>query len=217
MAKKVGILGSGTVAQTLAGGFVKHGFSVKMGTTNPGKLTDFIKKSGAVTMGSFADSAKFGDLLVLAVKGKAALDVLARAGAANLKGKIVIDVTNPIDDAPPTNGVIKFFSRLDRSLMEDLQQAAPEALFVKSFNSIGAAFMVNPDFGGQKPTMFICGNNDQAKMEVAAIVETFGFVVEDMGAVEAARAIEPLCMLWCIPGMLNNEWNHAFKLLKKQE
>ncbi|MGB7570112.1 MAG: NAD(P)-binding domain-containing protein [Chitinivibrionales bacterium] len=215
MPKKVGILGSGTVAQTLAGGFVKHGFSVKMGTTKPEKLNEFIKKSaGAVSAGSFTDAAKFGDLVVLVVKGNAALDVV-KAEAANLKGKTVIDVTNPIDNAPPVNGVIKYFTRLDRSLMEDLQQAVPDALFVKSFNSIGAAFMVNPDFGGQKPTMFICGNNDQAKKEVAAIVEKFGFEVEDMGAVEAARAIEPLCMLWCIPGLRNNEWSHAFKLLKK--
>ena len=216
MAKKVGILGSGTVAQTLAGGFVKHGFSVKMGTSKPGKLDEFIKKSaGAVSSGSFADSAKFGDMVVLAVKGKPAKEVLVQAGAANLKGKTVIDVTNPIDDAPPINGVIRFFSRLDRSLMEDLQQAVPEANFVKCFNSIGAAFMVNPDFGAEKPSMFICGNNDQAKKEVAVIVEKFGFEVEDMGAVEAARAIEPLCMLWCIPGLRNNEWSHAFKLLKK--
>jgi 8-hydroxy-5-deazaflavin:NADPH oxidoreductase len=215
MSKKIGILGSGTVAQALAGGFVKHGFSVQMGTSKPEKLDEFIKKSGgAISVGSFSDSAKFGEIIVLAIKGNAALGVV-KAGAADLKGKTVIDATNPIEDAPPENGVLRFFSKLDRSLMEDLQKAAPDAYFVKCFNSIGAAFMVNPDFGNQKPSMFICGNSSGAKAEVAAIVTTFGFEAEDMGGVESARAIEPLCMLWCIPGMRNNEWNHAFKLLKK--
>jgi predicted dinucleotide-binding enzyme len=186
-----------------------------MGTSDPGKLEEFRKKSPGVTVGSFSDAAKSADLLVLAVKGKAAVKVLEMAGADNLKGKTIMDTTNPIDDAPATNGVIKFFTSLDRSLMEELQQAVPDAHFVKGFNMIGSALMVNPDFGNQKPTMFICGNDAKAKKEVAEIIETFGFIVEDMGAVESARAIEPLCMLWCIPGLSANQWNHAFKLLKK--
>jgi predicted dinucleotide-binding enzyme len=99
--------------------------------------------------------------------------------------------------------------------MEDLQAAFPEAHFVKAFNSIGSAFMVNPDFGGARPSMFICGNNDQSKKETTELLELFGFEAEDMGKVEAARAIEPLCMLWCIPGLLENSWTHAFKLLKQ--
>lgn len=75
--------------------------------------------------------------------------------------------------------------------------------------------MVNPDFGGIRPSMFICGNDAGAKQAVSKILDQFGFEVEDMGSVEAARAIEPLCILWCIPGFLRNEWSHAFKLLKK--
>ena len=105
------------------------------------------------------------------------------------------------------------FTTLDKSLMEDLQSEFPEANFVKAFNSIGSAFMVNPDFD-EKPTMFICGNNDQSKKAVTEILDKFGFEVEDMGKAESARAIEPLCMLWCIPGFLKNDWAHAFKLLK---
>jgi predicted dinucleotide-binding enzyme len=160
-------------------------------------------------------AAAFAQLIVLAVKGAAAMEALKAVGAENLNGKTIIDVTNPIADAPPVNGVIRFFTTLDKSLMEDLQAAFPEAHFVKAFNSIGSAFMVNPDFSGARPSMFICGNNDRSKKEATELLELFGFEAEDMGKVEAARAIEPLCMLWCIPGLLENSWTHAFKLLKQ--
>jgi predicted dinucleotide-binding enzyme len=152
---------------------------------------------------------------VLAVKGTAAESAVKSAQLANLKGKTVIDTTNPIADAPPVNGVLKFFTSLDDSLMERLQKLAPEANFVKSFSCVGNVFMVNADFGGVKPTMFIAGNSDAAKAEVKAILNQFGWEFEDMGKAEAARAIEPLCILWCIPGFLSNSWMHAFKLLKK--
>jgi predicted dinucleotide-binding enzyme len=97
--------------------------------------------------------------------------------------------------------------------MEELQSAFPDANFVKAFNSVGNVFMVNPKFES-KPTMFICGNNAGAKKEVIHILDLFGWETADMGAAEAARAIEPLCILWCIPGFLENKWTHAFKLLK---
>jgi predicted dinucleotide-binding enzyme len=97
--------------------------------------------------------------------------------------------------------------------MEQLQNAFPEANFVKAFNCVGNAFMIDPKFES-KPTMFICGNNDNAKLEVAALLEEVGWESADFGKVQSARAIEPLCILWCIPGMLNNQWSHAFKLLK---
>ncbi|MBI2632096.1 NAD(P)-binding domain-containing protein [Candidatus Pacearchaeota archaeon] len=174
-----------------------------------------IKFGNKLKVGSFNETAKFGEIIILAVKGIAATEVLHLAEKENLKSKIIIDTTNPIADEQPVNGVIKFFTSLDKSLMEDLQSEFPEAYFVKAFNSIGNAFMVNPDFNGIKPTMFICGNNDKAKKEVHKILIKFGFEVEDMGNVESARVIEPLCILWCIPGLLRNEWNHAFKLLKK--
>jgi predicted dinucleotide-binding enzyme len=97
--------------------------------------------------------------------------------------------------------------------MELLQREAPEARFVKAFNSVGSAFMVNPQFEGGRPTMFICGNDEAAKKTVSTVLDQFGWETADMGKVEASRAIEPLCMLWCIPGFLHNEWTHAFKLL----
>jgi hypothetical protein len=213
---KIGILGSGDVGKALANGFIKHGYEAMIGTRSPEKLSTWKEKTGkSGRIGSFAEAAAFGDLIVLAAKGTTAKDTLQMAGAANLKGKTIIDTTNPIAEAPPDHGVLKYFTTLENSLMEQLQAAFPEAHFVKAFSIVGNAFMVNPDFGGIKPTMFICGNEANAKKEVGKILDLFGFEVEDMGSVEAARAIEPLCILWCIPGFLRNQWAHAFKLLKK--
>lgn len=210
---KVGILGSGDVAKTLASGFLKHGHEVTVGTRSVAKLADWKATNPRGQVGSFDDAARFGDLVVLAVKGTAAADALRSAGAANLAGKPVIDATNPIADEPPVNGVISYFTNFDESLMERLQREFEDARIVKAFNSVGNACMVNPQFTGGKPTMFICGNDDQAKKTVTAILDQFGWDTADMGKVEAARAIEPLCMLWVIPGFLRNEWVHAFKLL----
>ena len=211
---KVGVLGSGEVAQTLGAGFLRHGHDVMLGTRDTAKLAGWAAKNPKAKLGSFADAAKFCELAVLAVKGKAAADVLRGAGAANLAGKVVIDACNPIADAPPVNGVLKFFTSLDESLMDLLQKAFPEVRFVKAFNSVGSAHMVNPEYRGGKPTMFICGNDAAAKATVTKILDQFGWEISDMGGVEGARAIEPLCILWCIPGFLRNEWSHAFKLLR---
>lgn len=209
---KIGVLGSGGVAKVLAGGFLKHGHTVMMGTRTPGKLTEWTTGNPQASAGTFADAAAFAELIVLAVKGKAALEALQLAGAENLAGKPVIDATNPTEEAPPVNGILKFFTSLDQSLMEQLQAEFPTAHFVKAFNSVGSACMVNPQFDA-KPTMFICGNSAAAKQSVTEILDQFGWEVADMGGVEAARAIEPLCILWCIPAFLHNQWNHAFKLL----
>lgn len=210
---KVGVLGSGNVAKVLAGGFLRHGHDVLIGTRGPAKLAEWAKQNPNVRIGSFAEAAKFGDLVVLAVKGTAAADAIHAADAANLAGKAVIDATNPIADAPPANGVLKFFTDLDDSLMERLQREFAGVRFVKAFNSVGNACMVNPQFKGGKPTMFICGNDEAAKKTVSGILDQFGWETADMGKAEAAGAIEPLCMLWCIPGFLRNDWIHAFKLL----
>ena len=211
---KVGVLGSGDVGKVLAGGFLKHGHNVMIGTRTASKLADWANKNPGAAVGSFAEVARFADLVVLAVKGTVALEALRTAGAANLAGKPVIDATNPIADAPPVSGVLKFFTTHDDSLMERLQREFAAARFVKAFNSVGHALMVNPQFKDGKPTMFICGNDEAAKQTVRQIIDQFGWETADMGKAEAARAIEPLCMLWCIPGFLHNEWTHAFKLLK---
>ena len=212
---KVGILGTGDVGKTLAKGFLKHGYQVAIGSDHAEKLAEFKRENPQIEIATFEQAAQSGDTVVLCVKGTVAEKIIEKV-KRHLSGKTVIDATNPIADAQPQNGVLKFFTTLDESLMERLQKIAPDARFVKALNSIGSGLMINSNFrNNTKPTMFICGNNDDAKKKVYEILEKFGFEIEDMGKAESARAIEPLCILWCIPGFLRNEWAHAFKLLKK--
>lgn len=211
---KVGVLGSGTVGQVLSEGFLKHGDEVMRGSRDPGKLAAW--KAGAgprAQAGTFAEAARFGELVVLAVKGTAAAVAVDACGDA-LAAKVVLDATNPIAEGPPVNGVLRFFTGPNESLMETLQARVPAARFVKAFSCVGNALMVNPSLPGGKPTMFICGNDEGARREAARVLDRFGWEVADMGTAEAARAIEPLCMLWCIPGLRENRWKHAFKLLR---
>lgn len=210
--KKIGILGSGEVGRTLATGLLKHGYQVMIGSGTPAKLYDWQTANPSGKTGTFEETLAFGNLQILAVKGTSALGFVKKY-ASGLNGKMVIDVVNPIADTAPEDGVLRFFTSLDQSLMEQLQDAAPEAHFVKAFSCVGSPFMVNPPFA-DKPTMFICGNNESAKSAVIEILVLFGWEIEDMGTARAARAIEPLCMLWCIPGLREGRWRHAFKLLK---
>lgn len=212
---KIGVLGSGIVAQTLAAGFVKHGYEVMAGTRDQTKLAEWAIAHPKAYLGSFSDAAAFGDVVVLAVKGTGAAEALRGAGAPVLAGKVVIDTTNPIADAPPDHGVLPFFTSMQQSLMEQLQREFPQARLVKAFSSVGNPQFVNPSYNGTRPTMFICGNDEGAKKTVTTILDKFGWEAADMGTAEAARAIEPLCMLWCILGFTRNEWTHAFKLLRK--
>jgi predicted dinucleotide-binding enzyme len=215
MKEKIGVLGSGVVGQTLSEGFLAHGHSVMRGSREPAKLAEWKAAAGAsASVGTFAEAAAFAEIVVLAVKGGAAEQAVELAGAG-LDGKVVLDTTNPIADKPPVNGVISFFTGPNESLLERLQAKAPKARFVKAFSCVGNALMIDPDFGGQKPSMFICGNDTAAREQAARLIASVGWEIEDMGAAEAARAIEPLCMLWCIPGLRGGPWSHAFKLLKK--
>jgi predicted dinucleotide-binding enzyme len=215
MKKKIGILGSGMVGQVLGAGSLKHGHPVMIATRNPAKLAEWLDRNPEGQVAGHKEVGAWADILILCSKGTGAEAAMALCDAPDIAGKVVIDTTNPIADAPPDHGVIRYFTSLEDSLMERLQKAHPKARFVKAFNSVGNAYMVDPDFGGIRPTMFICGNDAAAKQEVTAILDEFGWETEDMGGVEGARAIEPLCILWCIPGFARNQWNHAFKLLKK--
>jgi predicted dinucleotide-binding enzyme len=211
---KVGVLGSGVVGQTLADALLKQGHEVMRGSREPSKLEAWRHGAGPrASVGSFAAAAEHGPLAVLAVKGTAA-EAVVKGCAAALAGKVVIDTTNPIAEAPPSNGVLRFFTGPNESLMERLQAAAPTARFVKAFSCVGAALMAHPHLAGGPPTMFTCGNDEAARGEVALLLEQLGWAVEDCGGAEAARAIEPLCMLWCIPGFRQNDWRHAFRLLR---
>ena len=214
---KVGIIGSGIVGRVLATGFLKEGHSVMLGTRNINKpeVLKWKQQNEYGLLGSFQETAQFGEIVVLAVSGLAVEDAIGLAGKEHLNNKTIIDTTNPIATVPPENGVIKFFTTLEDSLMERIQKLLPGSKVVKAFNIVGNALMYQPNFKGITPTMFICGNDDDAKRTVTEILTSFGWETEDMGNVEAARAIEPLCILWCIPGFIRNQWNHAFKLLKQ--
>lgn len=211
---RIGILGSGAVGTTLAGGFLAHGHEVMVASREPKKLRDWSRQNRGARTGTPEESAKFAEVAVLAAKGTAAAAMVRAAGAANLAGKPLLDATNPIAEAPPVNGVLQLFTSLDDSLMERLQKEFPQIHFVKAFNSVGAPRMVNPVYAAGRPTMFICGDDQPAKAVATRLLDQLGWDCEDMGGVEAARAIEPLCILWCIPGFRHNQWTHAFKLLK---
>jgi 8-hydroxy-5-deazaflavin:NADPH oxidoreductase len=209
---KIAILGSGPVGAALATGFLDNGHSVMRASREPAKLADWkTSAKGEASVGTFADATKWGDVVVLAVKGSIAEELVGSL-AANLAGKVVIDTTNPIGDEKPDNGVIRYFTKANESLMERLQAKVPQAKFVKAFNSVGAMFMVNPKFTPQ-PSMFIAGNDGDAKQQVTEILTKFGWHTVDVGGVEAARPIESLCILWCAPGFLKNDWSHALRWL----
>jgi predicted dinucleotide-binding enzyme len=212
---KVGVLGSGVVGQVLGAGFAAHGHQVMMGTRDPKaeQVKNWIAKTKNASAGTFVEAAKFGDLVVLAVLGRAAENAIKLAGAANLTGKTVIDTTNPISDAPPIKGVLQFSTGPNESLGEKIQSLIPRANVVKAFNSVGSVRMVNPKFEQGTPTMFLCGDSDAAKKQASDVIRQFGWEPFDCGGIIASRALEPLCMLWCIPGILKNQWTHAFKVL----
>jgi 8-hydroxy-5-deazaflavin:NADPH oxidoreductase len=215
---KIGVIGSAKVGQTLATAFLKEGHEVMLGTRNISSqdVISWRINNPTGSIGYFNDAVIYGEVIVLAVKGAKAIEALELAGTQNFAGKIVIDVTNPItDNVPPVNGVLPFFTTYNESLMEQIQARIFEAKVVKAFSCVGSELMYKPSFNGGPPTMFICGNDEEAKKTVTAILTSFGWETEDMGKVEAARAIEPLCILWCIPGFIRSQWGHAFKLLKQ--
>lgn len=212
MKSKIGILGSGVVAKALGTGFLAQGYDVMVGSGDPRKLEDF--KSLGFKTGSFQEAAALGDILVLAVKGTAAIKVFSNLENASVENKVVIDTTNPISETPPKNGVLHYFTAQNDSLAAQLQKAQPKAHIVKAFSSIGNAVMYQPKFEAGKPTMFICGDHTESKKTVTQILDSFGWETEDMGSVDAAGSIESLCILWCIRGFNQGQWYHAFKLLK---
>jgi predicted dinucleotide-binding enzyme len=214
MKNKIGILGSGKVGEVLGDGFLAHGHPVMRGTREPAKLAGWkAAAQGDASVGTTAETAAWADIVVLAVKGTGAEQAVADAGVENLANKLVIDTTNPIADAPPNNGALSYFTASNESLIQRLQSKVPQARFVKAWNSVGNTVMVNPKLG-TTPSMFICGNDAGAKREASEILATFGWEAVDVGGVEMGYAVEALCILWCAPGFLHNDWVHAFKYLK---
>lgn len=211
MSLSIGVIGSGTVGQVLAAGYAQKGHAVTIGTRSPEKLTSWKEKNPGVGISDVATAAA-ADVVIVAVAGLGATNAVESAGAA-LNGKVVIDACNPIAGAP-VNGFIPYFTGPNDSLMERLQALVPGARFVKAFNSVGNAVMIDPAFTAGRPTMFICGNDAAAKSTVTALLDEVGWDAEDVGGVEMARAVEPLCQLWCATGFLGRGWGHAFKVVR---
>lgn len=213
---KIGIIGSGTVGQVLGTALLKEGHEVMLGTRDLSKpeVIAWRVNNPTGSVGLFTETTAFGELIILAVKGLKAIEALEQSDMSQLAGKILIDTTNPIDASAPVNGVLPYFTTYNESLMERIQGRIPNTKVVKAFNNVGSMYMYKPKFPGGTPTMFICGDDAGAKATVTSILTSFGWETEDMGMSTSARAIEPLCILWCLPGFLNNRWGHAFKLLK---
>ncbi|HSJ55885.1 MAG TPA: NAD(P)-binding domain-containing protein [Anaerolineae bacterium] len=194
---KIGILGSGTVAQTLGAGLIGLGHNVKLGTRDPKKLDEwFDRVGGRGTVGSMADAAAFGEMVFNCTAGMHSLEALRSAGEENLAGKIVVDVANPLDFSagmPPTLSV----SNTD-SLGEQIQRAFPEARVVKTLNTVNASLMVNPAALPGSHTVFVSGNDPDAKAEVTGLLKKgFGWPsVIDLGDITTARGTEMLLPLW---------------------
>jgi 8-hydroxy-5-deazaflavin:NADPH oxidoreductase len=216
MKEKIGILGSGMVGQALAGGFAKSGYEVKVGTRDTSKLKEWLEKTGdsKISTGSFEETAKFGDIIVLATHGVATKNAIDIAGMQNFSGKIVIDVTNPLDFSegfPP-----KFAASPGNSLGEQIQKHIPDAKVVKAFNIVNCYVMVSPKREDGMPDMFIAGNNKEAKKRVNELAKEWGWnECIDIGGIKEAFLLEALTMLWVKYAALSGEWSHAFKLLRK--
>ncbi len=210
---KVAVLGSGDVGKRLAEGFASRGHEVILGTRTPGNPE--LKKwaatvKGKVFVGTFADAARQGELVVLAVRGDAALPAVEAAGKANLSGKVLIDVTNPLDFSkgmPPS-----LFVGTTESLGERIQKAAPSAKVVKAFNTVGNVQFVDPHVKGQpRLEMLIAGNDAAAKQTVTGILKSFGWAGSiDVGGIDGARWLEATVPLWVRVGGALNTYSHVW-------
>jgi hypothetical protein len=211
---KIGIIGSGSVAQTLGTGFVEKGHEVMLGTRDASKLAAWQAQAGdKASVGTFSHAATFGEVIFLSVAATALDPAIELAGADSFAGKTVIDLSNPMDFSggiPP-----KFTATVGNSLGEKVQRALPEANVVKAFNSIGVAVMTDPDFSGETATHFIAGNSEAAKAEATALIEEFGWDVVDLGGIEQSFFLEALASLWVNYAFKTNNWNQAFRLLRR--
>jgi predicted dinucleotide-binding enzyme len=211
---RIGIIGSGDVARSLGEGLVNLGHEVMIGTrdTKKKELSSWRKKNNTnKKLGSTTEAASFSEVAILATAWHATEDVLAQV-RPELAGKVVIDVTNPIqfneDEAPELT--------VGHSMSggEIVQHSLPDSHVVKALNTINHANMVNPKYKQGKPTIFICGNNQSAKAHTAEMLNDFGWEdIVDIGPIEKSRLLEPLCLLWIEYGVSRGTWDHAMSVL----
>ncbi|MGY1672128.1 NADPH-dependent F420 reductase [Geodermatophilus sp. SYSU D00710] len=199
---RIAVLGSGQVGQALARGYPRYGHDVVVGTRQAAV--------GDLPVARPEDAVRGADLVVLAVRGDAAVD-LVTALAPRLEGTVLVDATNPLDSS---SGAPALFVGTDDSLGERVQRAAPGARVVKAYNTVGNALMVDPQLPGGPPTMFVAGDDPAAKDLVTGLLRNTGWDVADLGGITASRWLEGLCMAWVAYGATHGTWGHAFRLLR---
>jgi 8-hydroxy-5-deazaflavin:NADPH oxidoreductase len=210
---KIGVLGSGSAGRTLANGFLDHAHRVMIGSRTPDKLRDWLREAGReAQVGTFEQAARFGELIVLSVNGRAAEDVIRLADLESFAGKIVLDASDPLDFSSGRPGL--FVGTTD-SLGERIQRLIPDAYVVKGLNVVQADVMINPTLTGDELDMFIAGDSDEAKQTVTNLLEEFGWPVIDMGGIESARWLEALSLAWVVYSHRTGKTHHAFKLIGK--
>eukprot|EP01133_Synstelium_polycarpum_P011902 gene11902-13868_t len=214
----IGVIGSGDVGQSLATSFLKLGNPVMIGSRDVTKpeVQKVKDDNPNILVGTFAETAKYADIVVLAVGGNYAVDAIKLCGDS-LNGKIIIDATNPIKSAPPVDGMLQLFTEQNDSLIQVLQRQVPSAYFVKAFNTVGVQLMFRPSFPNvEKPVMFICGNNNDAKVSVSSVLSHFGWTAKDVGMASAGCSLEALSILWIGMAMHDQKFaNHAFSIITK--
>ena len=195
---RIGILGTGVVGQTIGGKLADLGHDVKLGsrTATNEKAAKWVAQHGShASQGTFADAASFGEIVFNCTSGMVSLEALHSAGAANLAGKVLVDVSNPLDFShgmPPTLSVCN-----SDSIAEQIQRAFPDAKVVKTLNTTNAAVMVNPSVVPGDHDIFVSGNEAGAKSQVSELLRSFGWkTIIDLGDISSARGVEMLLPIW---------------------
>lgn len=225
---KIGILGTGIVGKTLASKLFELKHEIMIGTRNVSdtlaktdkdmmggpSFKDWHASNSQIKIGTFTETSKFGEIIILATHGLATIKAIDDAGTEYFNNKIVIDTTNPLDFSqgmPP-----KFAAVLGNSLGEQIQKHIPRSKVVKAFNTVNAFVMINPKREEGNPDFFIAGNDDGAKNFVTEIAKELGWKrIIDIGDISSAYWLEAMTMFWVHYGFKNNNWSHAFKLLLK--
>ena len=197
---RIGVFGTGTVGRTLASALLKGGHEVRMGsrTADNEQAAAWVAEAahGAASAGTFADAAGFGEVLINATAGRHSQAVLEAAGAEQLAGKVLVDVSNPLDFS---TGTLTLTVCNDDSVGETLQRAFPDVRVVKTLNTVTAAVMIAPARVPGTHTIFVAGNDDAAKVQAAELLEGFGWpagAILDLGDITAARGMEMYLPLW---------------------
>jgi 8-hydroxy-5-deazaflavin:NADPH oxidoreductase len=213
---RVGVIGSGQVGRVLAAGFASRGHEVTIGTRAPeenDELQAWAAQHDGVAIGSFAGAAEAGEIVVLATRGAVVEQAIATAGPQHFAGKVVIDATNPLDFSGDGVGLTVGHSD---SGGEIVQRAIPDARVVKAFNTVGNGLMIEPQKDGglrERPSMFIAGNDADAKSTVSDALADFGWDAVDVGDIRQSRQLESFCLLWVAVGNARGgKWDHAITL-----